>query len=451
MFYAHGGDFGEPDGTHGGNFCCDGLIFPDRTPSPALLNVKAIIQPVVFTREGDRLRIRSKYDIIDLAHLSFVWRLEQSGSLLEEGFLRIPHIGPRESATIDFPLHRSDVSRDAARCWWIISAMIEGVSWVDGQHEVAWCQFPYERGRVKEFREESTDRRTHLDPRVTDDVVHVGPCIFSSHSGELSSIGTIKIKSATIDVWRALTDNDKGGEVTAAWPEIQNPNAKKWLEAGLDRVLTRVDSVELSEGKLIVKSVVGPAVLDRFLATTMTYEAKDGGKAVKVSVVILPKGDWSDLPLPRIGLRLELDTVALQKVEWFGLGPDESYPDTANGARMALHQKTLDQLQTPYVRPQENGNRSRVEWLDFTNDKGMGIRVEGAPFFSFTARPWSSQQLHQARHLTDLEAGQTTSLNIDHFVSGVGSASCGPGVLEPYRLILTEGEPVTFAFTLRTL
>jgi beta-galactosidase len=141
--------------------------------------------------------------------------------------------------------------------------------------------------------------------------------------------------------------------------------------------------------------------------------------------------------------------AALQRVEWFGRGPREAYPDTRLAARVGRFALTVPELQTPYLMPQENGSRTEVRWATLTDESGAGLRLEGRPHFELTARPWTSAALAAARHAADLRADpDRVWVNADLAHNGIGSASCGPGVLGPYRL---EARPATFGLRLLAL
>ena len=139
------------------------------------------------------------------------------------------------------------------------------------------------------------------------------------------------------------------------------------------------------------------------------------------------------MPLPRVGVRFAVP-AALRRVEWFGRGPGEAYPDTRLAARIGRFAAPVEALQTPYLMPQENGSRADVRWAELTGG-GAGLRLEGRPHFALTVRPWTSEALAAARHPTDLVPDPDRLwVNADHALQGIGTASCGPGVLPPYRL-----------------
>jgi beta-galactosidase len=150
------------------------------------------------------------------------------------------------------------------------------------------------------------------------------------------------------------------------------------------------------------------------------------------------------VPLPRLGLRLSLPG-AIEHVEWFGRGPGEAYRDTHKAARVGRFAASVDELQTPYVRPQENGNRTEVRWATLTDASGAGLRVEGRPHIDLTARRWTSEDLDSATHTPELVARDRVWVNLDLAHEGIGTASCGPGVLPQHRL---EAAPATFSVRL---
>ena len=153
---------------------------------------------------------------------------------------------------------------------------------------------------------------------------------------------------------------------------------------------------------------------------------------MSLRLTVTPDGEF-DVPLPRLGVRLVLPG-SLQAVEWFGGGPGEAYVDSREAVRIGRYTSTLDDLQTPYTFPQENGNRMDVRWLELTDATGAGLRVSGQPVFQFAARPWTSEALDAAQHTYDLVPDGHTYLNLDAGHTGVGSGACGPALPESYQL-----------------
>ncbi len=145
-----------------------------------------------------------------------------------------------------------------------------------------------------------------------------------------------------------------------------------------------------------------------------------------LTVTVTPDGRWP-CPLPRLGVALTLPGRDAD-VEWFGLGPGEAYRDTGHAARVGRHRASLADLQTPYVFPQENGNRRHVRWARIVPPGGPGLAVTGSPVFDLTARPWSTAALEAAAHTSDLTPDGRIHLNLDAAHQGIGSAACGPAL-----------------------
>jgi beta-galactosidase len=223
-------------------------------------------------------------------------------------------------------------------------------------------------------------------------------------------------------VWRAPIDNDR-------WFS-RDPNELAWRELGLHRMQHRIDEVAVGPDELVVRTRVAPAATHLGLFTTYRWTAD--ADVLRLTVEVSPDVDW-EVPLPRLGLRMALPGE-LQNIEWFGLGPGEAYPDSRRAVRVGRFRAKVDELQTPYVFPQENGNRADVRWVTLRDDAGAGLAVAGDPWIDVTARRWTTEALDAARHPLDLRPEERIWLNIDYAHNGLGSASCGPGVLPIHRL-----------------
>ncbi|MGC5567177.1 glycoside hydrolase family 2 TIM barrel-domain containing protein [Streptomyces sp. FR-108] len=425
--FAYGGDFGEE--LHDGNFVCDGLVFPDRTPSPGLLEYKKVVEPVRMEGDGVEgvVRITNRYDFADLSALAVEWSYEVDGEVMGTGTLDMPALAPGDSADVRLPEPPVDV-RDTETRWTVRAVLAGDTSWGPKGHVVAWVQL----WRVWRQSTGVTARsRPAPDGRGG---VRLGPAVFSARTGELATVGGIDVSDLRLDVWRAPTDNDEG----APW-QPDTRLGPLWRKLGLHRTQHRLDAVELSENALTVRTRVAPAASD--LALRTVYRWTSDGTRLKLAVTVTPEGDWR-VPLPRLGVRLGL--AAADRVRWHGGGPGEGYPDTKSASLLARWESTVDDLQTPYVRPQENGARADVRWVEIGRGPDLpALRVEGGVAFWFTARRWTSEQLAAADHLTDLTPGDTVWVNLDHGQQGIGSQSCGPGPLPQYQL---RARPTEFSF-----
>ena len=419
--YAYGGDFGEE--LHDGNFVCDGLLFPDRRPSPGLVEYKKVVEPVRIEGDGTdgTVRVTNRHDFADLSALVFEWSYQVDGETIEAGTLNVPALAPGESADVKLPEPPAP-TRGAESGWTVRALLAADTAWAAKDHVVAWGQVPV---AARPSPSVAPTGRPVLDERL----ITLGPASFDARTGALRTIGEVPVEGLKLDVWRAPTDNDDG----AAW-QTDARYGLRWRQLGLHRMRHRLDSVEPGEDALTVRTRVAPAAGEVGLSTV--YRWTSDGDRLRLTVSVNPQGEWT-VPLPRLGVRLGLPG-STDRVRWFGGGPGEAYPDTRSASMTGRWESSVDELQTPYVRPQENGARADVRWAELG-----GLRVEGDPEFWLSARRWTTEQLDAASHLTDLKAGDTVWVNLDHGLHGVGSQSCGPGPLPQYVL---RAEPTEFSF-----
>lgn len=428
-FFAYGGDFGEE--LHDGNFVADGLVFPDRTPSPALGELKKVVEPVRMWVDGSQVVVENHYTHVDTSHLDLVWALEERGRLVAGGRLEAAALPPGTTRRMSLP----PLPVTAEESWLTVRAVLrKATSWAPAGHEIAWTQ--HRTTPAPGRPEPGSSRADAAAPRRRDRVVEHGPAVFDAVTGDLLQLGPLPLGAPRLDVWRAPIDNDRA----FSW----DPREPDWRLLGLDRMRHRTQSVHLEDDALVVRTRVAPAGSELALAVTCQWRADDG--ALHLGVSVQPEGPWT-VALPRLGLRMSLP-ADLESVEWYGLGPDEAYADSRRAARIGRYRASVDELQTPYVFPQENGNRMGVRTLWLRDNFGRGLRVDADGELSFTARRWTTEAIDAAAHTVDLRPGDRVWLNLDHAQNGLGSGSCGPGVLPPY--VLTPS-PTTFGLTLAAI
>jgi beta-galactosidase len=398
--YAYGGDFGET--IHDGNFVCDGLLFPDRTPSPGMHEYIKVIEPLRIVADGNRVSISNRYEVLGTGHLTFRYAVETEGSQVDSGTLTVPVIAAGETVTVDLP----SVDASKPETWVTVTAeLTEATSWADAGHRIAWGQIRLD------------------EPAAADGVVSGAPAVGDAGVAGISVAG---VQNARLDVWRAPIDNDAIPGVAAAW-----------REDGLHRVQHRVVSQGERDGAWEVVTRTAPPALQWGLRSTWRWTAVDGGVVLELSVV--PEGLFPEV-LPRLGITFELPKV--QQVEWFGTGPNEAYVDTREAAAVGKYSATVAELQTPYVRPQENGHRIDTRWAQLD-----GLRIEAVDqLFGLTVRDWTSADLENAKHTADLVPGDTTYVTLDLAQTGVGTAACGPALPDRDKL-KTAPAALTLRFT----
>jgi beta-galactosidase len=290
--------------------------------------------------------------------------------------------------------------------------------WAERGHEVAWAQIPVGTGTT------AAPHRTAVVPaRREAGSVRLGPAVFDGRDGRLTRFGASAVSGPELQVWRAPTDNDLAPHGAALAPV--------WRRLGLDRMRSRVESVEADDAGVRVVTRWAPAASDLGLLVTCAWTGL-ADDLVGLLVDIDPDGHWP-APMPMLGLRFGLPGT-LDRVRWYGRGPGESYPDTGLAARVGRYDRSVAELQTPYVFPQENGRRSQVRRASLTDGAGGGLRVDGDTGFGLTVRPWTTEALERAAHTSELEPDGRTWLTIDAGHNGIGSASCGPGPEPRYLL-----------------
>jgi beta-galactosidase len=410
-YFAYGGDFGEE--LHDGNFVADGLVFPDRTPSPGLAELKKVVAPIRLTVQARQLVVENRYDVIDTGHLRFHWSVEERGRTIASGELGALVVPSGSTGVLALP----DLPATEDESWLTVRAVLaEATAWAEAGHEIAWAQAPLQPPRPAR---PAAGRRA---PQRNERGIQLAGAVFDARTGRLTALGDLALDGPRLDVWRAPIDNDRD----FSW----DPLEPSWRQVGLHRLQHRTDSVDPDGDSLVVRTRSGPAGTELGFATTWRWAADDDG--LHLEVAVLPVGDWP-VVIPRLGLRMAVPR-RLDRVQWYGLGPAESYPDSSRAARVGRYTATVDELQTPYVFPQENGNHLGTRTLWLRSAAGDGLRVDGGEHFSFSARPWTTEALDAARHTADLVPGDRIWVNLDRAVHGLGSGSCGPGVLEPYQL-----------------
>ncbi|MEV4804719.1 glycoside hydrolase family 2 TIM barrel-domain containing protein [Nonomuraea sp. NPDC049421] len=404
--YAYGGDYGEP--VHDSNFVIDGLVFPDRTPSPGLIDLKKVFEPVRFTFDGDAVvRVVNGYGFRDLSHLRFTATVQVAGETVAEHVLGVPADGG------EVALPGADGGPEGER-WLTVRAELAGDQpWAPAGHEVAWGQTRLSAAIPTPTPTPTPTPASRTTAFTRDGLITAGDCAFDA-SGRLVRLFGLEVEGPRLGLWRAPTDNDRYGGLEGRWRAL-----------GLHRLTHRVDEVSVGD-ELVVRTRVAAAATDLGMRATYRW-TYDGG--LRLALEVEPEGEWPG-PIPRLGVDMTLPGAAVDRVTWFGRGPGESYPDTGMAARVGRWSATVEELQTSYVYPQENGHRADVRWATLG-----GIRVSGEPVFGLTARRWSNAELTAARHRPDLVPGDRLHLHLDLAHQGIGTATCGPGPLPVYDLL----------------
>ncbi|MFF0830216.1 beta-galactosidase subunit alpha [Brevibacillus sp. NPDC003359] len=443
-YFAYGGDFG--DYPTNGNFVIDGLIRPDRTPSPGLLEYKKVIEPIVVEAtdlESGLVTIVNRYDFRTLDHVRMVWSIAADGQVLQSGTLSLPHTAAGSRTIVAVPYTLPAQVQVRTDYWMTLSFVLaHDESWVQAGHELAWAQFalpvtaaqqvtvaPHQPvyGKVDTTETKTDVTFTGADFQFVFDKVNGVPASWVFAGKELLVAGP------RLTFWRAPIDNDMYV-------------VEEWRKVYLDRLQTRVEHVSVgqeSEDRAVITCDVriAPPVYDWAFTCRYTYTVFGNGE-VLVDVQGTPKGTPPAM-LPRIGLKL-LVAKDMERVSWYGRGPGEAYIDSKEANRIGVYHASVDELYTPYVFPQENGNRTDVKWMSITDQRGIGLFAIGQPTLEFSALHYDTDDLEQAKHTTDLVKREYVTLHLDYRQNGLGSNSCGPKQSEQHAL-----RPEEFFFQMR--
>ncbi|WP_326701128.1 DUF4981 domain-containing protein [Streptomyces sp. NBC_01754] len=404
--WLYGGDFGEV--LHDGNFIADGLLLPDRTPSPALADVRAVFAPVrVEWKEGGAVLV-NRHEVLDLTGFTVRWRLEEDGTAVASLSVPCPTVAPGASAALGVPLEITD-AYEGPRTRVVRADVLDphGRTVSRNWHTVAFSPAP-ELEPAPRLRSEkgspSADRPQGGDGLSGGELLDALRRVFGPHR-------------LVPRLWRAPIDNERA----LSWDALE----PAWRAAGVHRLehehrvtggSVSIRSAAAGQTWALITRLTGRLVDDRLLlGVDMSFEGP------------------APAPLPRIAL----DVVAEERVEtleWFGLGPHESYPDTGQGSTLGRFSATVDALQTRYVYPQENGQRGHVTWAALGAASGQVVEIRADRPIGLAVRPWSSEELTRAAHLHELRPDGRTHITLALATHGVGSASCGPGVLPAHRL-----------------
>jgi beta-galactosidase len=400
--WAYGGDFGEE--PNDGNFCLDGLTWPDRRPKPAMWEHRYLAAPVRVSGQpaevqSGRIQIENRQAFSGLEWLRARYDVSVDGHVVHIGDLPLPAVPPGERASVAIPN------------WDLSAAPIEGERWLTVRfftvHDLAWAPADFEVCAAQ----------------VALPAVPRPPVRLAAQVGvELDADGLLVhpqiTSSPRLCLWRAPTDNDRIGGVAALW--------EAWGVANLER---RLLDIERDGPMVIVRSEyrTGAGVLVPHRQVLRPLEG--GGIQVEESV---------DLPavladVARVGTVLEVQAT-LEQVEWFGLGPHETYPDRHRGGLVGRWVSTATDLHVPYVRPQENGGRARVRWLQLTDAAVRTLRLDFPVPVQVSAQHFTAADLAAATHDVELKPRAEIVVHLDARHRGLGTASCGPDTLPAYLI-----------------
>lgn len=431
-YYRYGGDFGDDPSNK--DFCIDGLIMPDRTPSPGLYEYKKVIEPITTTAvdiQKGIINLLSRYDFANLDRFNLVYKVMEDDVILQTGFMAVPSIEARANKDITLPYDLSAIKvKPGAHYYVNISYQLrEDTSYASSGHELATAQFElplYKEGIV--VRPEGI-----LNVEKEHTTLHVKGANFSLDfnlvNGNLMNIVRdgmqVLSKGPRLTLWRAPISNDM---------EIIDKLKKVYFLHLEHEVVMNIDyHMEGNILKVEVDTINSTTNSAWHFKTKYVYTVCPSGD-ILIDVEGTPSGrvDLAPDMLPRIGVSMHLDK-SMEHVRYFGMGPGENYADSKEAVQMGLYANTVDGLFTNYVIPQENGNHMGCKWVSMTNDRGMGLLASTEGDFNFSASWYEDKDLDDAKHTCDLVKRDYIVFNVDYKQNALGTNSCGQWQLDKYR------------------
>lgn len=406
FYWAYGGHYG--DQPNDANFNINGLVGPDGVPHPALREYMWAARPVTAAWLGRKtVRCSNRRTFSGTDDLVLNWRVQKDGVCVEEGALS-PLIEPGQHQDILLPMNTA-ITGEAEWHLMVTWELAADTAWAEAGHTVAWDQFALST----EQRPSNLIGRGHRRKSIAFEDGHI-----------LTNGNPVFASSITPCVWRAPTDNDGGKP--GARPLFLN-KTREWVGYGLNALKPGERSIQTIDVDTLRATQTWAGTEGQSLTHTSIYAV--GRDHIEIDEAIVIPDAWKDVP--RVGVRFEMDQ-AFEHLEWFGLGPDESYPDRCGAQTFNRWSTTVAEQYHPYVRPQEYGAHEQCRWFSLTNDAGQGVLITMPEMLSFTARPHHDAALDEAETLAELYPSKTTEVHIDAAMRGLGTAACGPDALPQY-------------------
>ena len=428
--YAYGGDHGEE--IHDGNFCMDGLVYPDRTVHTGLLEYKNVYRParvVSYDKESGELVLHNYMDFDDLKdYVKISYELTQDGLVISKGKLAEVSVAPHSEGKISLNINVPENGKCYLK---LIYQLKKEMPLLEKDHILGFDEIEVSQKDAKcqlaEKWLEKTSADSELQVNENDTQIHIKGREFAYTIDRRTALFT-EMKFAgreylnhpmELNIWRAPTDNDM---------YIKS----EWRKAHYDKAYTRAYTTEVVQGKHGVKitshaSVVAETV-QKILDVTITWKIEAAGK-IDADIAVTKDDEFPDLP--RFGVRMFLDKK-LSAVRYFGMGPQESYCDKHQAASHGLYRADVGDLHEDYIRPQENGSHYDCEYVELNNSR-YGIVVSAENAFSFNASYYTQEELEKKTHNYELTESDSVVFCVDYALNGIGSNSCGPVVLDQYR------------------
>lgn len=449
--YGYGGDFNRFDASDN-NFCDNGLVSPDRVPNPHMYEVGRVYQNIWVTPAADgKFEVYNENFFRDLSAYELQWQLLRDGRAVRSGAVALPEIGPQQRGVVDIDYGKVD--SDAEYLLNVAFTLKDADGILPAGTEVARRQFALTDPKAPDMTIANV-KETNIDvelPRIVDNqknyLVVTGPGFDIEFDRENGFMSLYRVEGVdmlaegaqlTPNFWRAPTDNDFGANLQLKFAAWRNPQLK----------LTALNAATEPDGTVRVTADYDIDAVSAKLA--MTYTINNAG-AVLINEKLTADKDAKVSPMFRFGMQMPMP-LDFDRIEYYGRGPRENYIDRQESADLGLYAQTVDEQFYPYIRPQENGNKTDIRYWRQINHGGRGLEIVASEPFSASALNYTIESLddgdrkHQ-RHSQEVEKAPFTNLLIDKAQMGLGCIdSWGSWPMEKYRLPYGNYE---FTFMLR--
>lgn len=428
--YGYGGDFGERN--HDGNFCMDGLVYPDRTPHTGLLEYKNINRPIralSFDEANNKVKLRNMLDFKNINEfLNVTYKIHANGELISSQHLIIDSLNPKEEKWFD--LNVPNIPNGICTILFEYNVK-QDESLYKKDMNLGHDQFIINEGNNLSYINDLLNTKTNKEKfniKECANKIDISNSKFNlTYNKNTATFEYIKLYekvflNAPMDflIWRAPTDNDRNIKDT-------------WIEAGFDQISTRVYTNEIKEYedklKIISNLCLIPPYREKVLDLTVTWSIYSSGL---INCNIAATKNMVTPFLPRFGVQLKLNK-SYENVNYFGFGPYESYLDKNLSCYLGNFNSTVSEMHEDYIKPQENGSHHFCRNISINNEHEK-IQVFSENDFAFNASHYSVNQLTTVNHNFELNEEDATYLIIDYKQSGIGSNSCGPELDQRYQL-----------------
>lgn len=426
--FTYGGDFG--DHPNDGNFCVDGLVYPDRRVHTGLEELKQAIMPVAVREvKPGTVAIKSRRYFKSLSDISMAWTVKVDGKAVKSGVHPNLDIAPEAEEVFEI-VPENELPAHGTVTLDLSFRQNKPTEWADVGYEVGFAQFIYER--AEKIKAAPALYPVELCENREEYTVTVGETVYkiSKFSGMITDICDngehLITKPVVPQIWRAPTDNDRN--VQWDWRNSSIHNAKVKCYS------TEVVKADENEAVILSKISLAAAPNEVVLRADVTYTVKYG-MGIKIACDV--KWNIQKKHYPRFGMRLTMPEGA-EQMRYFGYGPNESYVDKRLASKLGEYKSTVTENYEPYVFPQENSSHWGCRWADVHTVAGHGFLFTSCEPFSFNASHFSPEQLTETRHHYELKREPETTVMLDMRMDGIGSNSCGPELAEKYRFNETE-------------